>query len=180
MFYARALFGGSPRPLTLLVALVVGFVLLVPGGAGSGRHSPWASPRAKAAGRWHFKGMERCFMKKINHRRAHHGRRKLDSDKQLGYVARRHAKREARSAGIYHDDRLAAEVTHWRALGQNTGEGFGCKSLFHAFWYSSVHRANILGQWRHFAVGTKWRHGVLYVQQVFEARHNPGNVWHSP
>jgi uncharacterized protein YkwD len=127
-----------------------------------------------------FKRMERCFMHKINWQRARHGRRHLRWDKQIGYVARRHARRMARRGSVWHDGRLGRLVTHWRSLGQNTGGGYHCRSLFRSFWGSSGHRANILGRWRFVGVGTKRRNGYLYVQQVFEYRWNPGNVFSYP
>jgi hypothetical protein len=49
-----------------------------------------------------------------------------------------------------------------------------------AFLGSYEHRDNILGHWRFMGVGTKWRGHRLYVQQIFEARRNPGNVYHRP
>ena len=127
-----------------------------------------------------FKRAERCFMRKINRRRSWRGLRRLRRDRQIGLVARRHARRMARSRSVSHDSGLSRRITHWLVLGQNSGRGRMCRTLFRAFWHSPHHRANILGRWRFFAVGTRRRHGKLYVQQIFEYRSNPGNIWGLP
>ena len=160
---------------TLLVALLATALVLsgVTGTSNSG---------ASGRSRYYFKRVERCMMKKINKRRVGHGQRKLDWDRQLGYVARRHAARMARAGGIFHDNALGSRVTRWRALGQNVGvSADGCKRLFRAFWESSPHRHNILRSgWRFVGVGSKRRNGRLYVHHVFEARRNPGNIYTYP
>jgi uncharacterized protein YkwD len=129
---------------------------------------------------YRFRRSERCFMEKINMRRRHHGLRVLEWDKQLGYVARRHAQTLAYYQGVWHDNEIGHHVTHWRSLGQNTGAGHRCRELFHAFWRSSVHRENILGPYDFVGVGTSWGHHRMYVQQIFESRYNPGNVYSYP
>jgi uncharacterized protein YkwD len=127
-----------------------------------------------------FKKTERCFMRRTNRVRERHGLRRLRWDKHIGYVARRHARRLARHGVLEHDDALARRVTHWRLLGQNTGRGRNCWGLFRAFLESKVHRANILGPWRFIGVGARRRDGELFVQQVFEAHSNPGNIYGFP
>ena len=119
-------------------------------------------------------------MHKINKHRGKHGLARLQRDKQMGVVARRHAKQMASNYSVYHDYNMDEEITHWKALGQNTGAGGGCRRLFWSFMKSSSHRQNILGRWRHFAVGADSRGGRLFVQQVFEWRYDPGNVYHYP
>lgn len=130
-------------------------------------------------GSWSFRHREKCFMRRINRIRSRHGLRKLRFDKQLGVVGRRHAKRIAKSGSVWHDD-VARKVTRWRSLGQNTGKGPGCPALTRAFMHSSGHRANYLGRWRFVGVGALKRNGSVYVQQVFESRRDPGNIWHKP
>jgi uncharacterized protein YkwD len=139
---------------------------------------PLDAARASRGG--YFSRTEACFMRKTNKARLRHGRRPLKWDKQLGYVARRHAHQIAQTRGLYHDQNMGREITRWRRLGQNTGRGRGCKRLFRSFMRSSAHRANILGRWRFMAVGTTKAAGKLYVQHVFEARANPGNIYHFP
>ena len=135
---------------------------------------------AHAGKRYSFKRVEKCFMRRINKVRRNHGVAKLGWDKQLGYVARRHAKKMASDRSIYHDLGLARKVTRWNALGQNTGRGGSCRRLFRAFMNSSIHRSNILGPWRYMGVGVKKRNGNVYGQQVFESRENPGNIYRYP
>ena len=135
---------------------------------------------AGGGGGYSYKRAERCMMRKVNHARARRGHRKLDWDKQLAYVARRHANSMADRGYIFHDSNLGQEVTRWRSLGQNTGKGSRCRRLFRAFMRSSTHRHNILGHWRHMGVGTERRGGRLYIQHVFETYRNPGNIYSYP
>lgn len=130
--------------------------------------------------RYRYLKSEKCFMRKVNRARAAQGQRRLNWDKQLGYVARRHAQVLANHGGVWHDQNLGRRVTRWRSLGQNTGAGGRCRKLFGSFMASAPHRANILGNWRFIGVGTDWRGGRLYVQQIFESRRNPGNIWSWP
>ena len=119
-------------------------------------------------------------MRKINKARARQGLVRLERDRQVGVVARRHAKSMANNSSVFHDYNMHQEITHWKALGQNSGAGFGCRSLFRAFMRSSSHRANILGRWRFMGVGVERRNGRIFVQEVFEWRYNPGNVYRYP
>lgn len=86
----------------------------------------------------------------------------------------------ASSRGVWHDPNVGSEVTRWRRLGQNTGRGTSCTSLTHAFINSDKHRAHILGRFRFFAVGVERAGGRLYVQELFESRRDPGNIYHYP
>jgi uncharacterized protein YkwD len=45
---------------------------------------------------------------------------------------------------------------------------------------SSSHRTNILGRYRYIGIGVQWRAGRAYVQELFESRRNPGNVYNYP
>lgn len=131
-------------------------------------------------GRWSFDQSEKCLMRKVNRTRRRFGKGGLGFDKQVGVVARRHAKGMANNYSVYHDSNMGREITRWKTLGQNSGAGTGCKSLHRSFMRSSSHRHNILGRWRHIGVGTQWRGGRLFVQVVFEYRSDPGNVYHYP
>ena len=160
---------------TLIVALLAACLVL------SGMPGTNSSGASGGRSRYYFKRVERCMMKKINKRRVGHGLPKLDWDRQLGYVARRHSARMARAGTIFHDNALGSKITRWRSLGQNVGMAHdGCKKLFRAFWESSPHRSNIMGRWRFVGVGSKRRNGRLYVQHVFESRRNPGNIYTYP
>ena len=138
-----------------------------------------SAPGTTANSGWQFSSFEQCMIEKINNARARHGLQRLQADKQLGYVARRHAGDMARSNSIWHND-VGSVVTRWKRLGQNVGYGSGCRRLFGYFMRSSKHRANILGTWRHVGVGAQSSGGRVFVQHVFEARLDPGNVYHYP
>ena len=135
---------------------------------------------SKAASGYEYKEKERCFMRKINKARKRHELGKLDRDKQLGYVGRKHAKSMARSNDIWHDSNLGNKVTRWRRLGDNVGMGGGCKKVFKAFMDSKAHKDNILGKWRHFAAGTKCKNGKVFVEVIFESKRNPDNKYNYP
>lgn len=167
MAFTRALRSGKPTVLVATIVALLSTHLAV-------------SPEAEAGSGYSFKKAEKCFMRKINRKRSQYGLRWLQRDKQLGYVARRHARSMARNSGVWHKGDLGSKVTNWRTLGQNVGRGGRCGRLFRAFWRSSKHRHNILGRWRFMGVGTQWRNGRLYVHQVFENRRNPGNAWQYP
>jgi uncharacterized protein YkwD len=142
-----------------------------------------AGPRANTlerGGGWRFNSAEQCLMRKINHARRSSGRPGLYWDRQVGYIARRHANRMAASGYVFHDSDIGQQITRWRSLGQNSGAGFSCRNLHRAFMRSSSHRYNILAGWRHIGAGAEWRNGRLYVQVVFESRYDPGNVYHYP
>jgi hypothetical protein len=165
--------------LIAMLAILVTFIALI---------APSVAQPEKQSGRqgggggggWDFGRRERCFMRKINRARHSHGRRRLDWDKQVGYVARQHARSMGNRGYVFHDPDLGQVITRWRSLGQNSGKGSGCRSLFRAFMRSSKHRSNILGRWRHMGVGVDRAGGTVYVQQVFERRRDPGNIWHRP
>ncbi len=131
-------------------------------------------------GRWNFKSVEKCVMRKINKVRAREGRSRLAWDKHLGVVARRHAKSMAANYSVFHDYNMDSEVTHWRALAQNSGSAGSCKRAFWSFMRSSTHRSNMLGRWRHMGVGVERRNGRIFVQEIFEWRADPGNVYRYP
>lgn len=116
-------------------------------------------------------------MRKINSKRRANGLRRLQGDRDLGVVARRHAKEIARGRELRHDSNYGQEITRWKRLAQNTGRGRGCKSLFKAFWRSGVHRHNILSKSRYIGVGVKRAGGRMYVQQIFESKRNPGTIY---
>jgi len=172
------LFRGAPVPrfhLALILGVAAAVTLsMLPS-------TPKASlAESEPIRKYSFSKGERCFLRKINGMRHRNGKRRLDADKQLGYVARRHARGMARKGTIYHDGDLGQTVTRWRRLGQNVGMGGGCKSLFKAFKSSSAHRQNILGKWKHMGVGLDRRRGRIYVMHIFHSRRNPGNVYHYP
>lgn len=161
--------------ISLAMVVIVGATLQI--GVPSNRI---AQARAGGAGQYSFRNVEWCFMNQINRIRRNHGLRRLRVDKQLGYVARLHADDLAANQGLWHDYSVGNKVTRWRRLTQNTGRGGHCKRLIRSFMRSGIHRDNILGHYRHMGVGARWSGGKLYVQQLFESRRDPGNVYHYP
>ena len=153
--------------LLMTLALVVGFY-------------PSTEKSQAARRRWSFKRVERCMMERINRKRVRHGRSRLAWDRQLGYVARLHARKMARRRAIFHDSNLGDKITRWTRLADNVGAGRTCRRLFKAFWRSGPHRDNILGPYRYMGVGSKRDGGQLFVHQIFEARRDPGNVYSAP
>jgi uncharacterized protein YkwD len=139
-----------------------------------------AAPATASGGGYRFRKAERCLMRRINAIRGRHGLRKLESDQQLAFGARQHAEEMSGNGGLYHDYDVNWKVTRWRRLSQNTGRGRSCRSLASAFMRSSEHRSHILGQYRFMGFGTQKRDGKVYVQQLFESRRDPGNVYHYP
>ena len=164
---------------TLLIVLVVASFSIVTAPSVYGQKSGHDLPVVGGGG-WNFSDAETCMLRHINRARKQHGLSALDWDRQLGYVARRHANSMASSRNVFHDGNMDNEITNWRRLGQNTGKATGCKKAFWAFMRSSSHRANILGAWRHVGVGIARANGCVWVQQIFETRNDPGNVYHYP
>jgi uncharacterized protein YkwD len=169
---ARSFYLGKSSILLVVIAIAA-FMLIGP------TASSMETGSSSSSG-YRFKSAEACFMRKINQARQRQGRRALQWDMQLGYVARRHAKRMASQHAVYHDANVGNEVTRWRSIAQNTGRGHNCKRTFKAFMNSSPHYANIMGTWKFLGVGIEYRSGYVYVQQLFERNNNPGNVYHWP
>lgn len=169
----------TPRNHVALTALIMSLVLaLTTVGAWSDPDVTQARQRRRSG--YKFTRVERCLMKKINDRRANRGRRRLDRDKQLGYVGRRHARNMAKAGTTWHHGNLADVVTRWRRLGQTVGRARRCRAMFRTFWHSSAHRKIMMGRWRFIGVGVERRNGRVYVLQIFESRRNPGNVFSFP
>lgn len=170
--FARAL----ARVLTLLASFVL-IAHVIPAGAVEPEMGRVAGD---LGGRWSFNKQERCIMNKINKIRRNKGLPALRADKQVGVVARRHARSMAANYSVFHDFNMDEEITHWKSLAQNSGAAGSCRRAFWAFMRSSGHRSNILGTWRHMGVGVDKRNGKVFVQQVFEWRRDPGNIYRYP
>ena len=184
----KALFTGATAIVLSLIMLIpwmeIGRAAPLPDepldGRTGGTTSTDATEARSSSSGWSFNDAERCFMNKINRRRRNNGKSALRADRQLGYVARRHARTMARQGSMFHDHDVGSKVTRWRTLAQNTGKGGPCAKMFKMFWRSSAHRANMLGPYRFVGVGVEKRGGNHYVQQLFESKRDPGNVWHKP
>jgi Cysteine-rich secretory protein family len=142
--------------------------------------TPAITTQADAGGNYRFKRSEKCFMRKINNVRHRHGLESLSRDKQLGYVARVHAREMSADASVWDDPAVGHRVTHWSFLANNTGRGSGCRELNNAFRASWPHKANMIGHFHFVGVGVTWRNGIMYVSENFEAHSNPGNIYSWP
>jgi len=146
--------------------------------------SPFNSVVAEAGGRcFRNKPAELGFFNKINTERRSRSRVQLQLDPHLTKVARKHS-REMTARNLLHHTESSAlrrRVTHWEMLGENVGVGGTVDSLHRAFMQSPSHRDNVLySTFRHIGIGTRERHGRLWVTVVFEARSNPGTTLRMP
>ena len=125
---------------------------------------------------YRYKDSEKDFAQKMNLARTATGKGKLQLDKQLSRVARRHAWEMDNQNTLYHtpDSVLGWRVTHWRRLGENVGYGGDVASLHRAFMNSPAHRANVLGSYKHVGVGVHNDDRVMWVTIIFESHQDPG------
>jgi uncharacterized protein YkwD len=147
----------SRRPvlLALVSALVCGLILTAASPAGaSGDPSRWAMKR------------------ETNESRIEHDRRRVDLRARMSDLARRHSRRMARQGELFHTRNPAGyylDGVSWSAWGENVGYTSGTVSqMQRAFMRSRGHRANVLNRaFRHVAIGTVRRDGVLWVTVFF-------------
>ena len=126
---------------------------------------------------YRYKESERDFARKINTARGIVGTRRLELDKELSRVARKHAWEMNRANSLYHTPsrKLGWRVTRWNHLGENVGAGQSVTSLHQAFMNSPSHRSNVLDRdFRHVGVGVAQDDNYMWVTIVFEAERNPG------
>ncbi|MCA1824709.1 MAG: CAP domain-containing protein [Mycobacteriales bacterium] len=109
------------------------------------------------------------FVSRANSARAAAGRVRYRVASDLVAVARRHSAEMAARGSIWHNPRLASEVSGWSMVGENVGMGGDVASIHAAFMNSAPHRANILDRdFTEIGVGTATgKNGTLYVTQVF-------------
>ena len=126
---------------------------------------------------YRYKESERDFARKINTARGIAGVRRLEVDKQLSRVARKHAWEMNSRNSLYHtpSKTLGWRVTRWNHLGENVGAGQTVTSLHQAFMNSPAHRSNILDRdYRHVGIGVATDNNYMWVTVVFEAERDPG------
>lgn len=136
-------------------------------------------PQPARAGCWSYKDSERRLASRINKARANRGLPKLQLDRQLGRVSRKHSWEMARRRKLYHTPSwlLGSRVTRWISLGENVGRTRTVRRAFRAMMRSSSHRANILdATWVHVGVGTVRKRGYLWSTVTFEAIRDPGTT----
>ena len=136
-----------------------------------------ASTASAGARCYRYKESERDFAKKINTARNIAGAHRLELDKQLSRVARKHAWEMNKSNTLYHtpSGKLGWRVTRWNHLGENVGAGQTVTSLHQAFMNSPSHRSNVLDRdYRHVGVGVYKDNNYMWVTIVFESERDPG------
>ncbi|MDQ3987047.1 MAG: CAP domain-containing protein [Actinomycetota bacterium] len=136
-----------------------------------------SAPTASGAGCFAHKGAERSFAQKINDARGGAGVRRLQLDKQLSRVARKHSWEMKKRHSLFHTEgnKLGRRVTRWTLLGENVGVGGDVVSLHRAFMDSPAHKANVLrSAYNHVGVGVHRSDNYLWVTIVFEATRDPG------
>jgi uncharacterized protein YkwD len=145
---------GRRIALVLVVALTIGLV-----GPGA------ASAATRDRDRWAMK-------KATNASRLNHDVRRVDLDALISDLARRHSAAMARRGNLFHTDdpaRTYLQGRRWNYWGENVGMTPGSiDGLQDAFMASTSHRMNILNRsFRHVAIGTVRRDGVLWVTVFF-------------
>ena len=126
---------------------------------------------------------EKGFFRKINAERADRNAPRLRLDDELSKVARKHTREMTGRNLLHHTSTIdfRRRVTNWQLLGENVGVGSTVDSLHQAFMQSPSHKENVLYQsFRHVGIGTRHRHGRLWVTVVFEARTDPGTALRMP
>ncbi|HUP84850.1 MAG TPA: CAP domain-containing protein [Acidimicrobiales bacterium] len=107
----------------------------------------------------------------INARRAAAGLPPVSDSGGLAGVAARHSAEMAAAGRLYHSTNLGATVSSvvaWQGVGENVGVGASLSDVNAMFMQSSVHRANILGNYNLAGVGTATgSDGRVWVTQVF-------------
>ena len=84
-------------------------------------------------------------------------------------VAREQARRMAETGVLHHNPQLTTQVTSWRHLGENVGEGPDPTTVHRAFMGSAAHRDNILSRrYTRVGVGAVVRDGQMWVTEVFK------------
>jgi uncharacterized protein YkwD len=114
---------------------------------------------------------EQEIVRLVNATRAVSGLPALSIDAGLVSFARWHTREMSERGDIFHsgkDVRVASAPAGWTRLGENVGMGGSAERLHELFMQSPGHRANVLGDFSHLAVGAdRGANGRLYVTVVF-------------
>jgi uncharacterized protein YkwD len=112
------------------------------------------------------------LLKFTNGSRVYRDIRRLDLQKHLSDLARKHSKRMAEAGEIFHTSNAVGYYLRgrsWSWWGENVGVTSGTvRDVHKAFMHSSGHRANILNRaFKKVAIGAVRRDGLLYVTVFF-------------
>lgn len=124
-----------------------------------------ASPAAAAST---DSAAEQRFLSLLNMARAGSGKPLLVLDPAASNVSRNWANQMVASGYLHHNPNYATEITRyvtsaWTLAGENVGVGGSVDSLHRAFWASSGHRHNMLGDFNRVGIGAVWGGGQLWV-----------------
>jgi hypothetical protein len=110
-----------------------------------------------------------AFVARTNDARRAHGLRPYAVAADLTAVAYRHSAEMAAQQRLYHNPRLASQVSNWQAVGENVGMGGSVDSIQGAFLRSPEHRANILANdFTEVGIATVTdSRGAIWVTEVF-------------
>jgi hypothetical protein len=111
------------------------------------------------------------FLQLLNQRRASRGLRALAMKSDLVSIARRQSARMESRGDIYHNPRLAREVSGEKEVGENVGVGPDVPGLDQAFWESAGHRSNIVySKYNQVGIGVVRTRFDVWVTVVFVHR----------
>ena len=112
---------------------------------------------------------EQQLLDRLARARANHGLRPYRTGGAITEVAREQAQRMADTGTLHHNPRLTTDVTGWRHVGENVGEGPYAVTVHRAFMSSPAHRANILSRsYTRVGVGAVVRDDRIWVAEVFK------------
>lgn len=108
------------------------------------------------------------YLSMLNGERVSHGLQALGWRSDLSAVAQAWSAHMAATRSLSHNPSLTSQVSNWRAVGENVGEGPTIKDLDAAFWDSTEHRANILDSgFEEIGIGSARSAGVIWITVVF-------------
>ena len=112
------------------------------------------------------------LLKATNASRHYREIRRLDLQKELSELARRHSRKMAAAGEIFHTQNPVSYYLRgrsWSWWGENVGVTDGTvRDVHKAFMHSEGHRANVLNRsFRKVAIGAVRRDGYLYVTVFF-------------
>jgi hypothetical protein len=111
---------------------------------------------------------EKVFLDGISRARSAAGVGQLRSTGDLVDIARRHSAEMAAKGSIYHNANLGNEVSNWRVIAENVGDGTSAQYVHKMFMGSDAHRKNIVDpRVTDVGVGVVWSGSTLYVTEVF-------------
>lgn len=111
---------------------------------------------------------EARFLTLLNMARAGSGRSMLVLDPLASNVGRNWANQMATANVLSHNPNYVAEISAnvtnaWTRVGENVGVGGNADSLHQAFWNSSGHRVNMLGDYNRVGIGVVQQNGRIWV-----------------